>query len=319
MVGGDVGVVALPSAGHRDVQVLPIQAGPNQDDADVGGGALGAVDGGGPAVLAVLREVLDREGEPAAAGEVLHDQALLGAGAQDAVAVAVADMPVPNRQAPEVSGLPVPVPGGGDWAGDAAVGLRCGAGEVVEGVAVHPGPGEHEGVLPVGVGLGPVPEHPFKGGVAVGTGVQAALLEVFPEARGVALAELQACVPFPFLGEAVDLLEFDGVPGVGKGGEHPTRSVDDPDLSRVADQHDLRCGPPAAVVSRSRSSVEAMEVSSMITTVRSSKAVQARSAAGSCASRSWLWSHFARVSARPPVASASSAAARAEGASSTTR
>jgi len=40
-VGGYVGVVAMPPAGHRDVQVLAVQAGADQDDPDVGGGALG--------------------------------------------------------------------------------------------------------------------------------------------------------------------------------------------------------------------------------------------------------------------------------------
>ena len=92
--GGDVGVVAVPAAGHRDVQVLAVQARPDQNDPDVRGRALGAVDGGGPAVLAVLLEVVGGQDHAAATGEVLHDQPVVRPGSKDAVPVAVADMPI---------------------------------------------------------------------------------------------------------------------------------------------------------------------------------------------------------------------------------
>ena len=70
-VGGDVGVVAVPAAAHRDVQVLAVHAGPDQHDPDVGGGALGGVDGGRPAVLGVFGQVGGRQHGPAPAGRVL--------------------------------------------------------------------------------------------------------------------------------------------------------------------------------------------------------------------------------------------------------
>lgn len=101
-VGGEVGVVGLPAAGHRDVEVLAVHPGPYEHDPDVGGGALGGVDGGGPAVLAVLRELVGRQDRAAPPGEVLNNQALpvpaclgfavSGSGAEDPEPVPVADM-----------------------------------------------------------------------------------------------------------------------------------------------------------------------------------------------------------------------------------
>ena len=50
-VGGDVGVVGVAAAGHRDVERLAGHAGPDEGERDVGGEALGAVHGGGVAEL----------------------------------------------------------------------------------------------------------------------------------------------------------------------------------------------------------------------------------------------------------------------------
>lgn len=63
-VGRDVGVVAFAAAGHRDVEVFPVHAWPDQHEAEVGGGALGGVDGQSPAVLAVLGEVVRGQDGP---------------------------------------------------------------------------------------------------------------------------------------------------------------------------------------------------------------------------------------------------------------
>ncbi len=56
-VGGDVGVVGVPAAGHRHVQVLAVHPGPDQHDPHIGGGALGGVDRARPAVLGVHLQV----------------------------------------------------------------------------------------------------------------------------------------------------------------------------------------------------------------------------------------------------------------------
>ena len=92
-VGGGVDVVLVPAAGHGDVEVLAVQAGAGEGDGDVGGGALGGVDGRGPPVLGVPREVGGGQGGGAAPGEVRHDQAAaVGGGGQDGEPVAVADL-----------------------------------------------------------------------------------------------------------------------------------------------------------------------------------------------------------------------------------
>src|SRR4051794_20579095 len=56
-VGGDDGMVGVPAAGHRDVEVFAVEAGPDQHDPEVTGGALRGGDGGGPAVVAVPGQV----------------------------------------------------------------------------------------------------------------------------------------------------------------------------------------------------------------------------------------------------------------------
>src|SRR5664279_5324279 len=67
-LGGGVDMVLGPAAGDRDVEVLAVQAAAGQDDPDVGGGSLGAVNRGGPPVLAVPGQVPGRQGGgPAAA------------------------------------------------------------------------------------------------------------------------------------------------------------------------------------------------------------------------------------------------------------
>jgi hypothetical protein len=53
----DVDVVGAPAAGHPDVEVFAVQTGSGEEDADVGGGALGAVDGGGPAIVGVFSDI----------------------------------------------------------------------------------------------------------------------------------------------------------------------------------------------------------------------------------------------------------------------
>ncbi len=186
----------MPAAGHRDVQVLTVHPRPDQHDAHIGGGALSGVDGGGPAVLGVLGQVGRRQHGPATAGEVLHDQAVLWSGTEDLEAVAVADMAVPDDQSavvapgPEdIAGLPVPATSCSDRAGDLTGGDRGGAGQQVERVDVHPGPGQHQCVLPVFTGRSPVPEHAVEGAVAVVAGVQPAGGAVGRDRIGLAVTE----------------------------------------------------------------------------------------------------------------------------------
>ena len=96
---GGVDVVLQASARHRDVEVLTVEAGAGQDDADVGGRALRTVDGGGPPVLGVPGQVGAREGEGAATAQVRHDQPTGVAGGQDAEPVAVAQGLAPDAGA----------------------------------------------------------------------------------------------------------------------------------------------------------------------------------------------------------------------------
>ena len=83
--------------------------------------ALGGVDDWGPAVRGVLGQVGGGQHDPAAAGQILHDQTVVRSGAQGLVAVAAADVAVSHEQlavvaaGPEdVSGLPLPAPGDRD-------------------------------------------------------------------------------------------------------------------------------------------------------------------------------------------------------------
>ena len=57
-VEDDVGLVRFPSAGHRDIQVLPRGGGFDEDVGGVGGDALGAVGGDGVAEVDVLGHVV---------------------------------------------------------------------------------------------------------------------------------------------------------------------------------------------------------------------------------------------------------------------
>ena len=246
-VGGDVGVVAVPAAGHRDVQVFAVHPGADQHDPEVGGRALGGVDRGRPAVLGVLGQIRRRQHHPAAAGEVFHDQTVFRTGPQDLVAVAVADMAVADLEPPvvapgpeQVAGLPVPTPSCGDRAGDLTRRDGGGAGPQVQLVDVQPGPGEHQRVQAVSTGLSPVPERAVQRGVTVSAGVQPAGGAVVGQRVRLPLTECHGCLSFPGLAEPVDLSELDAVPGPGEGREHPARTVDDPDLGGVPDQHDLR-------------------------------------------------------------------------------
>jgi hypothetical protein len=118
-----------------------------------------------------------------------------------------------------------------------------------------------------------VREDVVDGGVAVLAGMEPAGAAVGLERVGPAVTQGEGGSAFPQGAEAVDLGQVHAVPGRGEGGEHPTRAVDHPDLRRVPDQHHLRPGAAAAVISGSRSRVLAIDASSTITTVRSSSAV----------------------------------------------
>jgi len=279
-VGGDVGVVAVPAAGHRDVQMLPVHPRADQHDPEVGGRALGGVDRGRPAVLGVLGQVGGGQHGPAAAGEVSHDQAVLRPGAQDLVAVTVADMAVPDDEpavvasGPEhIPGLPLPAPNLGDRSGDLTGCERGRAGAQVQRVDVLAGPGQHQRVLPFGARGSPVREDAVEGGVTVGAGVQPPAEAVGGQRAGLACPQRQRRLAFPGLAEPVDLSQLHAVPGTGEGGEHPARPVDHPDLRGVPDQHDLRPCPRGRGDERVEVRVPAIDASSTITTVRSSKAV----------------------------------------------
>jgi hypothetical protein len=80
-VGSEVDVVGVATTGHADVEVFAVESRAGEQDAEVGGGALGAVDGARPAVGGVLGEVRRRELGVTAAGEVPHEQAAARGGA----------------------------------------------------------------------------------------------------------------------------------------------------------------------------------------------------------------------------------------------
>src|ERR1019366_4294638 len=75
---------------HPDVEVFAVDAGPHQQDADVGGGTLGAVDRASPAVVDVVGEIRGWQQGSAAATQVVDKQPAVDRGGEDAVAVAVA-------------------------------------------------------------------------------------------------------------------------------------------------------------------------------------------------------------------------------------
>jgi hypothetical protein len=55
--GGEVDVVGVAAAGHADVEMFAVQPGAGEQDSNVGGGALGSVDGGCPAVVGMPGQV----------------------------------------------------------------------------------------------------------------------------------------------------------------------------------------------------------------------------------------------------------------------
>jgi len=144
----------------------------------------------------MLSQIVDGEGEAAAAAKVLHDQPTCRAWAQHPVPVAVTNVPVLAGAEDEaavvaagpeqVPGLPVPVAGGGDRPGDVPVGDGGGAGSGVEGVDVEAGAGQHQRVLPGLSCLGPVGEDGVEGAVAVRAWVEPTFCLVGAQDGGIA-------------------------------------------------------------------------------------------------------------------------------------
>ena len=78
--GGEVDVVGVPAAGHRDVEQLPGFLAGGDGVAGVGGDALGAVHGGGVAELDVVGDVVGGQGDVPSGAQVGDVQ---GAGVVD--------------------------------------------------------------------------------------------------------------------------------------------------------------------------------------------------------------------------------------------
>ena len=155
--GRDVRVVFFAAAGESDVEVFAVDPGSDEQDRNVGGGALRAVDGAGPAVLDMGRNVVGRQHRGAAAGVVIDEQSAVLGGGQDRVAVAVADVTLADRDAAVVALRADHVPGLKTLVADdelRTVGitgfLGCVLGEGVELVDVVAGAGEHHHLGAVG-------------------------------------------------------------------------------------------------------------------------------------------------------------------------
>ncbi|VBA62347.1 hypothetical protein LAUMK41_05738 [Mycobacterium attenuatum] len=92
LAGGQVDVVFGAAAGQRDVEQLAGQGGCTDDVAgELGGEALGEVDGGGVAEGDVFGDVIGGQGDALAGGQVGGDQRAVCAYPVDPIPVAVAD------------------------------------------------------------------------------------------------------------------------------------------------------------------------------------------------------------------------------------
>ena len=115
--GRDIQLGAVPGPADADVELLAGQLRVDQQMGVVDGEALGAVDGAGVVQLDMRRDVVGRQGDPAAVAAVRDGQGAVVVDGQDEPAVAVLH-PVPaavDREAAFVAAGrdPVPDPGGG--------------------------------------------------------------------------------------------------------------------------------------------------------------------------------------------------------------
>ncbi len=78
-----VDVVRVAPSGHADVEMFAVQSWSSEQDPDVGGRSLGAIDGRCPAVVGMGGEVVTRECCASSAVEVFDDQPTAGAGGDD--------------------------------------------------------------------------------------------------------------------------------------------------------------------------------------------------------------------------------------------
>src|SRR6185437_11336520 len=154
--------------------------------------------------------------------------------------------------------------------------------------------------------------------VGVGDGVQPTGVGVDADHGPVTVAQAQGCGGFPLVVEAVHLVEFDAVPAAASAAMSPPGALMAPICAGSLTSTILARAWRAIRVRVCRSKVDAIDASSTTSTVRALAVQAACSCAGSCASRACWCSHLASVSALLPVAFASSAAARADGANPTT-
>ena len=229
----EVDVVGVPAAGEHRVQLLAGFGAGGDAVQDVGGDALGAVDGARVAEFDGLGDVAGGQDHGLPVGLVDRAEVAVGGDAGDGPAVAVAD-PVGARGA-----QPTVVQAGDDHVADrgvAAVGEGDGAGgldavaEVGLGAGVEfgdqvAGGGDHEGVR-AGVAGGEPGVEDLVGAGAEVADVDAVVVEVEAERFGVAGAQREAGGAFGGVGEADEFVELDGaVRGPGcRGGRRRRRS-----------------------------------------------------------------------------------------------
>lgn len=216
----EVDMVGVPAAGQHRVQLLAGLGAGSDAVQDVGGDALGAVDGARVAEFDRLGYVAGGQDHGLPVGLVDHAEVPVGRDAGDGPAVAVAD-PVSARGA-----QPAVVQAGDDDVADrgiAAVGERHGArgvnavvevglGAGVEFGDQRSGGGDHEGVG-AGVAGGEPGVEDLVGAGAEVADVDAVVVEVEAERFGVAGAEREAGGAFGRVGEADELVELDGAVG----------------------------------------------------------------------------------------------------------
>jgi hypothetical protein len=246
----DVRMVLIATAGQPDVKVLAVHTGPDEQDCDVGGGTLGGVDGGGPAVVDVLSHVPRRKNCAAAPGKFVDEQsAVLGRG-EHPVAVAVADMRLAQQKATVVAASSDDVAGSEAELADhdfgsvrPAVSLRGRLGEGVESVNIDPSSSQHHGAGGLAFGGLPVRENGAGGLVGLVDGVKPAGTGVGVNDSPIAVSEPQGR-RFLLVAEAVHAGQLDAVSAGRECGQHSTRPVDDSNLSWVTDENDfgLRSG-----------------------------------------------------------------------------
>ena len=241
--GDDVGVVGVASPGEQRVDTTAVDEAVDEEEPDIDGAALGGVTGLGVPELEILGDVVS--GKPHRSGAsgdgdgtvtvdvfdrpvvpVLHHDPAVGA--QGALVAAGHDFVADEQSlSAEVEGGPVGVE---LMSVDASL-LRKFV-EAVDGVV---GVGHQRHRLPPLSGVAPRVDdgdlHLVGGAV-----VESTVMPIFVDHADVARAETAGGGAFPLVGEAVDVVEFDGATGVDEVGEHAAAS-DGGELAGIPHHH----------------------------------------------------------------------------------